>query len=204
MKNPLIIFDFDGVIVNSFKTSYDLLSSLADEPFSEEDYRVAFEGNIYDSPIIQVIMEKTGGVNEQNRFFEAYGEGLKKLEPVPGIREAVEELAKDHSLLIVSSTFSKPIRAFLEHHGLLRYFDDVLGGDAGKSKEKKIERLLEKYEAKASDVTFITDSLGDIKEVRSLGLNIIAASWGYHERERLEKADNINIIDAPEDLKKQL
>lgn len=204
MKKPLIIFDFDGVIVDSFETSYKLLSSFAENPFSEEDYRVAFEGNVYDSPVIQAIMAKTGGVNDQNQFFVAYLDALKHLDPVPGIREAIEGAAKTHTLVVVSSTMSKPIREFLEHHGLLQYFDDVLGADAGKSKKEKIERLLNQYGQEASEVTFITDSLGDVKEVQPLGLNMIAVSWGYNEHERLEKAEGVTIVDDPEDLKKRL
>ncbi len=46
-KKGLIFFDFDGVIADSFAVAYETNKKLCPDS-TEEEYRSAFEGNIFD------------------------------------------------------------------------------------------------------------------------------------------------------------
>lgn len=41
---------------------------------------------------------------------------------------------------------------------------------------------------------------GDVREAREAGVRTVAVTWGWHPRERLERACPDVLIDKPEDL----
>ena len=61
--------------------------------------------------------------------------------------------------------------------------------------------LFEKYKFDPKDLIFITDTIGDIKEAREVGIeNIIAVADGYQDRELLETASPTYLLDSIVDL----
>lgn len=194
-ENKLIIFDFDGVIVNTFPFAYEI--NKKQSGITEEEYRKKFEGNIYEAP-------RT--VNEQKipqatfDFFTHYTPLLMNSDPEVGILGSIRELSEKYTLSIVSSTLTKSIDDYLERVGVRNCFQEILGPDIEKSKVKKINSLLEKYDIASSEAVLITDTTGDIQEAERCGVKSIAVSWGYHPRTTLEKVTVYRIIDKPEEL----
>jgi len=60
--------------------------------------------------------------------------------------------------------------------------------------------VLREYKAKPEDCVFITDTLGDMREAARCGVWSIGVTWGFHERERLEKGNFFAIVDKIEEL----
>ena len=50
------------------------------------------------------------------------------------------------------------------------------------------------------EVVYVGDEVRDIKAAKRAGMKIIAASWGYNEREALEKYKPDLIVDRPVEL----
>lgn len=50
------------------------------------------------------------------------------------------------------------------------------------------------------DVYFVTDTAGDVIEGNRAEVKTIAVTWGFHDRERLEKAKPDIIVNTPEEL----
>lgn len=198
MQKKIILFDFDGVIVDSYAPAYEVNKMICPS-LTDDDYRKRFEGNInnwHDAVDIH---------NDQCRhdidFFKEYLPKLAQVSTFPGMLEVIDELKKQFRLVVVSSTISSPIREYLEGHNIADHFDDILGNDIHTSKVEKIKMVIEKYLAAAADCVFITDTLGDIRETEKAGIGVIAVSWGFHPHETLNQGYPFQVVDTPQGLK---
>ena len=130
MKEKIIIFDFDGVIVDSFNVAFEV-NRLAKPTITKERYQAKFNGNIADAK------HEDEKVREIDFFYE-YGERFKKLGINQNIKEAIVKLSKNHKLFIVLSTINSIIEEYLKRHGLLDSFTEILGFDVETSKVKNL------------------------------------------------------------------
>lgn len=195
----LVLFDFDGVLVDSFELAYEISQSFVDVNISREEYRAFFNGNVYDSAPSHDKKEER--LQADDPWFVPYKAGLMKLEPVEGIAETLAALHQDGYILsVVSSSLNAPILDYVKKHGLDHYFDDILGADVHKSKVVKIQQTLAKHQATASDAVFITDTLGDMREAEKAAVESIGVSWGFHDIEHLSRGNPLNIVRHPSDL----
>lgn len=190
----VLLFDFDGVIVDSFDFCYRIIH--AREGITKDEYRARFEGNINDAPKKKNIDPNAKPFD----FFGLYTEELMNTQPHEEVVYIIRELAKTRTLIIISSTISDPIRRFLEKHQLASAFKEILGNDVEKSKVKKIHDVLERYHLLPSETVFVTDTLGDIREARICGVESIAVTWGYHPTETLKKGNPLKIVDHPNEI----
>ncbi|HRY52580.1 MAG TPA: HAD-IA family hydrolase [Candidatus Portnoybacteria bacterium] len=192
MKNKnFVLFDFDGVIVDSFKTAYEVNKALHEGgDFLEEDYRRLFEKNIFDGKHAE----------KAKQFFELYIPGFLALEPIKGVKEALGELAKEYSLIIISSTISSPINSWVEKHEIGKYFIEIMGADVHTSKVEKMKMVFAKYNVQPDDCVFITDTLGDLREADTLGVKSLAATYGFHSEATLAKGNPAGFIKNPEEI----
>ncbi|MCX6791019.1 MAG: HAD-IA family hydrolase [Candidatus Gribaldobacteria bacterium] len=194
-NDKIILFDFDGVIVNSFKTAFGVNKMLRTKTdFSEDDYRKCFEGNIFDK------QPKNNEKIDDEEFFKLYIPKLLQLPVIDGIREALIELSGQYKLIIISSSTSNVIHDWLTKHNLVQYFVDILGADVHKSKIEKIKMVFEKYGTGVADCVFITDTLGDLREANKLNVQSLAVTYGVHNEATLSNGNPIALIRRPQDI----
>src|SRR3989338_1472152 len=193
----LILFDFDGVLVDTFIVSYEI-SKETNENLSLHMFRSLFNGNIYNS------LKNNPKVKQHPKFFERYEEQSREFKVPQPLQDIIFELNKDYKLAIVSATQSALITKILKQANVLECFSDILGGDIHTSKVVKNKMLLEKYKITSENAVFITDTTGDIAEARECGIKSIAVTWGFHEEENLQKANPAKVVSTPEDLLKAL
>ena len=193
-NKKLVIFDFDGVLVDTLGIVYAINKEIHQD-LSIEEYKSFFEGNI------NFAVRKDGTFKKFHpNFFDLYDSGSREV-MVPDILKLIlKELVENYILIIISSTHTESIKKILEREKIAEYFSEILGVDVEKSKIIKINSTLEKYKTLPKDVVFITDTLGDIIEGLKCGVRSIAVTWGYHERETLKKGKPVAIIDNPTDL----
>jgi len=126
---------------------------------------------------------------------------MKKVKMIPGMKEVITKLGKLYTLIIISSTITSPIRDFLKRNNILLYFDDIVGSNViHTNKTKRIKMVFGKYGVGAKDCVFITDTLGDMREAASVGIQSIGVSWGFQGKENLIKGNPFCIADKPQDL----
>ena len=191
MAKKLVIFDFDGVLVDTLFVGHSVTKEV-NENISVDEYKSFFEGNINDS-----IGKK---INPHPDFFGRYDDYAREIKVPDILKEIIKELAQKYTLVIVSSTGTSSIKKILERENVLQKFETILGNDVETSKVKKIKMILDKYNALPKDAVFITDTLGDILEGEKCGVKAIAVTWGFHDRKTLEKGNPVAIIDDPRDL----
>jgi phosphoglycolate phosphatase len=180
-KEKIIIFDFDGVIADSFEIAF-AVNKIFRPTITRESYRKLFDGNIYDA-LLQWPAEK------EIDFFAEYGERFKALGINSTVTSIIKELSGNFRLFINSGTADAVIYEYLKRHGTLDYFVEILGCDVETNKVKKFNTIFKKYKVLPDESIFITDTAGDIKEAQEAKINfIVGILGGYQSRESLEKA----------------
>ena len=197
-NKKLVIFDFDGVLVDTLGVCLSINQEYNDN-LSLEEFKNCFNGNLFKAE------------RENGRTFKTHLDFGKKYDLksrniiIPEILKlTVEELSKNYILTIVSSSFSESIKKILERENILDCFSDVLGVDVDKDKVVKNNLILKKYNTSPNNAVFITDTLGDVLEARECEIRAIAVTWGFQERKILEKGNPVSIIDDPRDLLKKI
>jgi len=189
----VVLFDFDGVIVDSFAAAYKI-NAARFNPLTAEEYRRWFDGNIGKE------LKKRLSENSVDDFFKEYTAQMGSMAIVPGIIEVITDLAQRYTLDIISSSHSSSIKKFLETYRLEQYFQKVLGYDVETSKVIKIRAVMEESNIAPNDCLLITDTLGDIREAREAGIQSLAVTWGYHDKVTLESGSPYALVDLPPEL----
>jgi phosphoglycolate phosphatase-like HAD superfamily hydrolase len=197
MPERFVLFDFDGVLTDSFRVCFET-AHLRCPHLAEEEYRDLFEGNINER---RKAMTHTPECRLDMDFFSIYTPRMmKEASVIEGMAKAVRELSERYGLVIISSTLTASIKSLLDKFGLADCFAEVLGSDIHSSKADKIRMVMNQFSLKADGCIFVTDTLGDINEAAGAGVASIAVSWGFHGRERLERGKPFRIVDKPEGL----
>lgn len=194
-KNGNILFDFDGVMVNTFDACFRLTKKRY-PTITEDDYRAHFEGNIYN-----VYRHDT---KENEEFFADYHKELINHSLDEVVAGAIRKLSMEFELFIVSSSATNAIRSYLRKHKLDHVFSEILGFDVEPSKVIKIKSILHDYQIRPEQSMFVTDTLGDILEARAASVSTVAVTWGFHPPATLQKGDPYAIVNSPDELLHQL
>lgn len=194
-NKKLVIFDFDGVLINTIDWSYDLHKKYNPE-FSREKFNSFVEGNFIEG--IGKAVEEGHVIPED--WGDKYQEFVLTITISDVLHDTILSLSNKYKLAIVSSSSSEFIHNYLKKENLDGCFVDVLGADIHYSKVVKIKSLLSKYSISQKDTVYITDTLGDIKEARECRVDSIAVLWGQHDHSVLSKGNPVKIIDDPRAL----
>ncbi len=190
----LVLFDFDGVLIDTLGICFSINQSIYDD-LSLEEYKSFFEGNIYNA------VRRDGTPKKHHpEFYEIYDNKTREVVIPPVLKLVVEKLAQKYILTIVSSTYSVSIQNILKKEGIDGFFVDVLGADIATDKRIKIKTLLNKYECSPENAVMVTDTLGDIREANECSVKSIGVLWGFHDEETLEKGKPFAVIDNPAGL----
>lgn len=189
-----IIFDFDGVIHDTFELAYKINTKLFGEGLTEEKYRDFFNGNIFECT------ETTKKDNDN--FFELQNEAFKYLKIDENIKKNLEKLSKKYLLFIVSSNQEEALNTYFQNNNFIHIFKEILGAETNESKVEKFKYLFQKYNLKVEDCIFVTDTLGDILEGNKVGVRTIAVDFGFHKRDRLKKGKPFKIVSSFDEILK--
>lgn len=197
-NQKIILFDFDGVIADSFELAFEIHKTICPR-MTEHEYRRLFEGNINN-------WEKTMDVHalkcrEDRDFFAEYTPRMKKeVRIVPGIKDVIIELGKKYTLVVISSTITSPIQEFMDKYHIADYFEHIMGNDVHEQKTEKIRMVFEDYRVEAKNCIFITDTLGDMREAETMNIGSIGVAWGFHAPKTLQRGNPFRIVKQPYDI----
>ena len=183
-----LIFDFDGVIADTFDVNW-ALSQEHDETATMEDFLAHHDGNVFAEPRIKF---------DPARVHLFYAEYFKRLHPshIENSKDSLRRLGKLYNLFIISSNSEAAIVNVLERAGVAGLFTRIMGEETHKSKIEKFKMLMDQYDIATTNTVFVTDTLGDIHEAHKVGIRIIAETFGFHNRERLSLGKPFKIVDS--------
>lgn len=199
----VLMFDFDGVLFDSLERYGDaFVESLHTHGYTQIADRAAFV-SLFDTNIYEGAGDLGIGFHEVQKVLRHMEQELDRRGHLDvlffaGMPELVRHLAERFPLYVVTSNDTRTVEAFLEADGLTGVFREVLGADKGVSKVDKLRAVAARHpEARP---VFIGDTRGDMAEGRAAEVVTIGVTWGYHPRERLERAQPHYVVDTVEAL----
>jgi len=202
MKNA-IIFDYDGVIIDSYEIFIDhFIEACKIQGFpqiaGEEEFLKLYEKNMYKS-MFEMGMTKDQILKIVLYMKKQLIKNQYKIRLFPNIYETIKKLSQKNYLFIVTSNETTVVKKYLESKNI-DFITEILGSDIEPSKIKKIKSIKTKYVA--DNYYYIGDTSGDILEGKKAKVKTIAVSWGWFDKKRLEKTNPDFLIQKPKDLLK--
>ncbi|MFH1053714.1 MAG: HAD family hydrolase [Candidatus Woesearchaeota archaeon] len=201
----VIIFDFDGTIADSLDITYRLnKKNLEGFGFNfinkKEDFLHMLERNWYndamDKGLTKADIDKVG-----KNFIRLMKKHSNEIKLFNKIDKVILKLSRSHHLFVVTSNFSEIVIPFFKNNNI-DIFEDVLTADKEKSKVKKIEDIKKRYPK--SELWYVCDTTGDIKEAKKAGIKTAGVTWGYHSKEKIMSTKPDIVVDKVEELLKTL
>ena len=204
-----VIFDFDGVIADSMKIIYEIYKAVCREmgkrfQYSIDEFARVLDGNYKNFYVELGISEEE--IEIANETYKKYFLQLEKeIRPFHGIHDVLAALRKRGIKIGISSnTHEFIIRRLLKNFGMEEHIDVVVGGkDINKLKPDPAQIILamEKLGVRHGETAFIGDMEVDMIAGRAAKVaKIIAVTYGYHGRERLEKFGPDVMVKNPSEI----
>lgn len=201
----LIIFDMDGVIIDSINLIKE--ETLKNHPGMTEEYlKEVYGGNVHEelvkARLIYPQIEETE--EEKDRRKKSYSERKLRVTIFPGIKELLKSLHGKGYILALNTSANIPnTLPILQKAGIENLFNFIGTAELSKNKVEKFKLMQEKFAIKNEDCIFVTDSLGDLREAHMAGIKTVAVTWGIHDRSYFTKDhyDNlVAIVDTVQEL----
>lgn len=198
----LIIFDADGVLLNSFNVAiknYNLLADTFSLPKAtkEKDFDFIFSGYLRTS------LRKFGlDDNSSKKFFDEHSNLMKdeflNIEPFYNVLKLIIENRESFDYAIASSAYSDAIVNILKKSNVYSddLFIDILGRELNISKSDKISKLKKINHQNI----YIGDMVSDILYCRDAKIRIGAVGYGYNTIPFLNSFNPDFSIKAEENL----
>lgn len=207
-KKKLVIFDYDGVIVDSFPTQYEIYKVICQklgkkiQPTIGEYSKAFWEGYIPYRASVGITTK------EENELADKiYGEEVIKHKPplFDGIREVLLELEKNYVIALVSANYKHNVLDKLAYYQIHHHFHHLIGLEENShdvlDKCVEIKKLLEQLGIDAKDALMIGDRNTDYFEAKAAGLDKIILTnygWGF---DREKTPDRVAFeINEPNDI----
>ncbi|MFH1325211.1 MAG: HAD-IA family hydrolase [archaeon] len=203
----LIIFDYDGVIVDSFENIHKIYQIICDKlgkscPETIEEFRKIYGYNYFEC------YKKLGITGEEHeKAGEIFKEEVIKQEPLmfEGVDKVIKELAEKYKLALVSSTYKEEVMQKLEKFNLKEYFSSIVGmGTATISKAEGFVNAMKRFGVSKDETLIIGDREIDYNAAQKAGIKnkiLVDYGWGYNP-ENLEGFNQKIKVYKPEDLVK--
>lgn len=181
-----VIFDFDGVIVESADIKTNAFRKLFEREHSDKvdlivNYHLQNMGisryikfrhiykNILGLPLPKGLEDELGEKFSRIALTEVLNAPF-----VPGAVEFLRENHERYSLFVASGTPHEELCHVIKERGLLKYFSEVRGSPPGKS--EIISDILRRHVLSTDKVVFVGDAESDLLAAQQTGLHFIGRS----------------------------
>ena len=203
-KNQLVIFDYDGVLVDSIDIVVAIVSQACRE-IGHSRFPTAADIEALENIAFEDLGRQIGIAETNLPQFGAHVFALlQKSEKIPDIFPEIDQvirtLAKNHYLAIVTTNIRPVVQKVMAVHGLADNIDLILGVEGPGSKADKIKKAMRTFKKTPELTCMIGDAVSDIRQSRMAGVKSIAVTWGYHNREKLAHEGPDVLVSSPHDL----
>lgn len=212
MTYKTVLFDMDGTLLDSLSDMHDAVNHILAEngwaARSREEIR-AFVGNGARKLMERAIPETLAPqrfekvLADYKDWYQAHN--CVKTQPYPGISHVLAELeARGVKTAVVSNKPDATTKALAE-----KFFPGMpaLGQRDGvdpKPSPALVAQALSDLGVRPENAVYVGDSEVDVATARNAGLPLIAVSWGFRGREKLEIAGAEHIADTAPQLLEML
>jgi len=202
MSKPLVIFDFDGVLVDTV----DLLEGEIRKKLAELGYDFMKDReetlDLFEENIVVALIEHGLTPHDMCVVWEHIQDVTRSgdVHLCSGIPAMLDKLNGRCDMAIVSSNSTDAIRSIIERLGIEPYFFKVSGGDEATGKAVRIKACMDEIGVKPSKTFYVGDTVGDVGEAKEAGVGSVVVAWGAYPLERLAGASPDCIIREPPEL----
>jgi phosphoglycolate phosphatase len=207
----LIVFDLDGTLIDSRRdlatATNRLISELGGAPLAEDAVAamVGEGAGVLVRRALAAAGLETDHANALARFLEIYDSCLlDNTRPYDGVRDVLETLSETATLAVLTNKPARATGRILDGLNLLKWFYDVVGGDAAFARKPDPAALLDlisRADAAPGTTLMVGDSRVDLETARRAGTAVCLARYGFGYRfEDGDFAGTEYYIDEPSAL----
>lgn len=202
-----VIFDFDGVILDSanIKTEafLELFKKYPEHQQAIKDYHIENQGisrykkfewiykELLHKPYDEKIKNKLG-----NDFSELVFEKIMEAKAIPGAMEFLESLRNNTPAYIASGTPDEELGKIIKSRNLAEFFKTAYGSNI--SKEEAVDRVAERESVQYSEILFIGDATTDYLAASARDVPFVAVyskeMEEYWKKRDIEPVNNLMEI----------
>ena len=205
MRFPVVLFDFDGTVVDSgsiiLASFRHATRTVLEREIPDEQLLAAVGGSTLHAQMRALDADR---VEELVHSYREHNEPLHaELQCCTGMLEVLEQLqGEGRRLGIVTAKRRRTVDLAFARLPLARYFDVVVTSEATERHKPDPEPILHALDvlgAPAEEAAYVGDSPFDMQSARRAGVYAVGVTWGgIHRREALADADV--LVDDAEEL----
>lgn len=206
-KTTTVIFDFDGVIGDTFSYMKDSACLLYEELRHEKPCQEMIEkliGKGIRSAIKELNIPLTKIPYFEKRFRQELSLRVDQVKIFKGIKAVLKEIKKEGYPLGILSSNSQENLHYIFQKNQIDFFDFIYSNSSVFGKGKVLKRLLKKFHLKPTQAIYIGDEERDILATKQNKVKIISVGWGYDHEKVLKKQNPDYFAKEPKDILKIL
>ena len=211
MKYPLVVFDWDGTLIDSAGTIVECIQASARDmglevPTRERASHVIGLG-LHDSLRFAVPGLAAGQYMEfvdcYRRHFLARQDRMRLFE---GVRELLAELSASRRLAIATGKSRRGLDRALDADGLRRYFVASRCADETNPKPHPamLLELMEQLSVDKAGTLMVGDTSHDLQMAAAAGVDAVAVTYGAHPEQGLRECGPLGCVSSVAELRQWL
>jgi phosphoglycolate phosphatase len=210
MRYKAVVFDLDGTLLNTLSDLCDSVNHVMRSFSFPEQTLEQTKSKIGDG--IKMLIERSVPGGSENPFFEEAFLKFKdyytahsniKTAPFDGILELIDELkSRKIHLAVVSNKNDAAVKLLCKE-----YFGDVFEAVIGETPQGRrtpapdsVFAAIDLMGLDKSDCVYVGDSQVDVATAKNAGIDLIAVTWGFRDKEILKKAGAAVFAESPQDI----
>jgi pyrophosphatase PpaX len=211
VRFPVVLFDFDGTVIDSgaiiIASMRHATKTVLGREIPDEELGRAVGGS---GLVEQMRLIDPERVDELVACYRAHNEPLHAgLAECAGMSDVLTTLREQGRRLgVVTAKRRETVRLAFSYLPLERFFDVVVGSDdtdRHKPDPAPLRHALDLLGAQPDEAVYVGDSPFDVRAAKAAGMHAVAVTWGgIHPRERLEAEGPDAVVETAEELLAEL
>ena len=203
MSFALIIFDYDGVLIDSLNHAIavgeEFCRSISHNRVPTKETIGSLEIMTYSEIARSIGLPPEQVERFSSHVFERFQDIGPSMAFFPEIESLLHRMASKN-IAIVSGNAKHVISAKLSSHGLAEKITCIFGALERGDKAEKIRKACAHFGADPGRSCMIGDSVSDIRFAKRAGVQSIAATWGWQWHGKLVKEEPDFIVNSVREL----
>lgn len=209
-KYKLIIFDFDGTLVNSSPGIYNTANWTIKQLGLEEVNDIE-QLNKFIGPPLKDCFKLTYNLDDSllDKACDIYRhqyekKGQYEVETFDGIENLLNQLkSKNYILAVATMKYREIVFSMLEHLNLANYFEYIDGTNIEGTKYKAaiLDEIVEHFNVEKNDAILIGDTIHDQNAAKEAEIDFLAVSYGFgFDKNTKMSPPMIGLATSPKDI----